>query len=69
VHSSRPYLYSRPDRDALASQLRTRFEAGSPIPALIDDTGLTHGTVCRLLIEAGAVLPPGEDADAADGED
>ncbi len=44
------------DRDALSSQLRTKYEGGHSIRALAQDSGRSYGFVHRILSESGASL-------------
>ncbi|WP_331736473.1 MULTISPECIES: helix-turn-helix domain-containing protein [unclassified Streptomyces] len=45
-----------PDRDKLASDLKSKYEGGKSIRALAEETGRSYGGVHRLLEDAGATF-------------
>ncbi len=45
-----------PDRDRLASELRTKYDAGASIRALAVESGRSYGFVHRILSESGTAL-------------
>ncbi|MEU0657761.1 helix-turn-helix domain-containing protein [Streptomyces lavendulocolor] len=45
-----------PDRDELAAGLREKYDAGSTVRALAEETGRSYGAVHRLLGEAGVTF-------------
>ncbi|MFD4244052.1 helix-turn-helix domain-containing protein [Streptomyces sp. NPDC058525] len=49
-------LTSGPERDKLASELKTKYEHGESIRALAKETGRSYGGVHRLLEDAGATF-------------
>lgn len=46
-------LWAGPERDKLAADLKTKYEAGASIRALAEETGRSYGGVHRLLQDAG----------------
>jgi hypothetical protein len=44
------------DRTSLSDQLRKKYEGGSSIRALAEETGRSYGFVHRILTESGATL-------------
>ncbi|MET7489379.1 helix-turn-helix domain-containing protein [Streptomyces sp. NPDC005538] len=46
-------LLPGPERDKVAADLKTRYEAGTSIRALAEATGRSYGGVHRLLADAG----------------
>lgn len=46
-------LLPGPERDKVAADLKTRYEAGASIRALAEETGRSYGGVHRLLADAG----------------
>jgi hypothetical protein len=44
------------DRTSLTDQLRKKYEGGSSIRALAEETGRSYGFVHRILTESGATL-------------
>lgn len=44
------------DRDKLASDLKTRYDAGESIRSLATSTGRSYGFVHRILTETGVAL-------------
>ncbi|MCU1593416.1 MAG: transcriptional regulator [Frankiales bacterium] len=44
------------DRDSLTSSLRKKYEGGSSIRALAEESGRSYGFVHRILSESGASL-------------
>jgi len=44
------------DRDALSKELRRRYEAGTSIRTLAEETGRSYGFVHRVLTESGTTL-------------
>jgi hypothetical protein len=44
------------DRDALAGQLKSKYESGTSIRALAAEAGRSYGFVHRILSESGASL-------------
>ncbi len=44
------------DRDALAGELKKRYEAGESIRVLAESSGRSYGFVHRILNESGATL-------------
>ncbi|WP_351234229.1 helix-turn-helix domain-containing protein [Streptomyces sp. NPDC002133] len=45
-----------PDRDKLAAELKSKYDAGKSIRALAQETGRSYGGVHRLLEDAGATF-------------
>lgn len=45
-----------PDRNRLATDLRTRYDAGESIRALASATGRSYGFIHRILTETGVTL-------------
>ncbi|MFJ2477729.1 helix-turn-helix domain-containing protein [Streptomyces sp. NPDC087659] len=49
-------LGSGPERDEVAAELKSKYEAGKSIRALAGETGRSYGSVYRLLEDAGVAF-------------
>lgn len=56
--SRKRYLMPGPERDRVAAVLKAKYDRGTSIRALADETGRSYGAVHRLLIYAGATFRP-----------
>ncbi|PVE04685.1 helix-turn-helix domain-containing protein [Streptomyces scopuliridis] len=67
--SPRKYLKGD-ERIKVAVDLKARYEAGSTIRQLAEETGYSHGAVCGLLHFVGTRMRPGAvDQDPAPGSE